>query len=426
MLTAIFEYINSAYAQGFAGIFQTRRTSDMRYAIIITLLAGLLSSCEKEISPTQAEKFVKFYGSYLMDDAGEVEMLNNGGYAICGTVSAPGSGRKMALIVTDQYGNMQGGFPRYYAEEGLEAGANSLVVLEGGTGGFLLSGFVARPVAGSQTLQKDIFLVRTSATGEELWQKSYGSKEDEQILHSIEKIGSGFMLAGYQVKNGRSDILIMGLTEEGDSIRLGLNYNNPYAQNAAASYLINTGSDYMCVCTFDKTKDGGTDMHILSFDDELSPLDKNLSGELDEIGKCIIGESGNRYLVLGNRINASGKMEMVVHSIEKDGLFISNSELLATISEANADLIGKRMIATMNGKFAIVGTREVSGSSNIFLQFLSSTFIEEERMSYGASGIQSGSDIDHGKDRGIVLLGTNRFGENSIISLIKTSETGDL
>ncbi|MCK5066415.1 MAG: hypothetical protein KAR16_03205 [Bacteroidales bacterium] len=398
----------------------------MRYAIIIALLAGLLSSCERDISPVQAEKFVKFYGSYLMDDAGEVEVLDNGGYAICGTVTTSESGRKMVLILTDKYGNMQSGFPRYYAEEGLEAGANSMVVLEGGTGGFLLSGFVERPVAGSQTVQKDIFVVRTSASGEELWQRSYGSRENEQILHSIEMIGPGFMLAGYQVKNGRSDILIMGVTEEGDSIRLGLNYNNPYAENATATYLINTGKDYMCVCTFDKTNDKGTDILILSFDNELSPLEKNLSGELDEFGRCIIEEAGNRYLVLGNRIGSSGNTEMVVHSVEKDGLFITNTELVATISESNADLIGKRMIETMDGRYAIVGTREVGGNSNIFLQFLSSGYTVEEQVSYGASGVQSGTDIDNVDDGGIVLLGTNSFGENSIISLIKTSETGDL
>ena len=111
----------------------------MRYTILISLLAVLFFSCERDISPVQAEKFVKFYGSYLMDEAGEVEVLSNGGYAICGTINVSGSGRRMALIVTDRYGNMQSGFPRYYTEEGLETGASTMVVLQGGSGGFLLS-----------------------------------------------------------------------------------------------------------------------------------------------------------------------------------------------------------------------------------------------------------------------------------------------
>lgn len=398
----------------------------MRYTILISLLAIVLSSCDKDISSAQAEKFVKFYGNYLMDEAGEVEVLNNGGYAICGTISTSGSGRRMVLIVTDKYGNMQSGFPRSYTEEGLEAGANSMVVIQGGSDGFLLSGFVERPVAGSQTVQKDIFLVRTSASGEELWQKSYGSKEDEQILHSIEMIGPGFMLAGSQVKSGRSKILVMGVTEEGDSIPLGLNFPNPNAENATANYLVSTGSDYMCVCTFDKSNSEGTDILMLTFGDDLSPLIKNLSGELDEFGSCIVEEVANNYLVLGNRVNASGKIEMVIYALEKDGLYITNSELVATISESNADLIGKRMIKTANGRYAIVGTRVMESSTNIFLQFLSSGYTVAEQVSYGSSGVQAGSDIGIGMDRGIVLLGINSFGTNSVISLIKTSETGDL
>ena len=115
------------------------------------------------------------------------------------------------------------------------------------------------------------------------------------------------MLAGYQVKNGRSDILVMGVTEAGDSIRLGLNYNNPFAENATANYLINNGKDYLCVCTFDKINDEGTDILVLSFDDELSPLDKNFSGEFDELGSCLVEQSPNHFLVLGNRLNTSGK-----------------------------------------------------------------------------------------------------------------------
>ncbi len=398
----------------------------MRYTILLGILALLCFSCERDISPVQAEKFVKFYGSNLMDQAGEVEVLNTGGYAICGTIYDSGNGKRMALIVTDQYGNVQNGFPRFYDEDGLESGAMSIVVVEGGSGGFLLSGYVERPIAGSANVQKDIFLVRTSQDGGEIWKRSYGSAEDEEILHSVRRIGSGFMLAGYQVKNGRSDVMVMGVSEGGDSIKLGLNYNNPYAQNATANYLLNTGRDYLCVCTLDKANEDGSDVYVLSFNNELSPLEKNLSGDLDELGSCVLGVTANQYLVLANRINNSGNTEMVLYSMEKNGLFITNTELLATISESNADLIGKRMIRTGDGSYAIVGTKVVGGNGHIILQFISSGFTVGEQYSYMGSGVQAGVDVDVNKDKGIVMLGMNIMGTNSIISLIKTSETGEL
>ncbi len=398
----------------------------MRYVSLIALLAILLFSCERDISPVQAERFVKFYGSYLMDEAGEVEVLDNGGYAICGTVSASGQGKRMALIVTDSYGNMLNDFPQYYSEEGLEAGAVSLVAIQGGSGGFLLSGFVERPVGGSQNVQKDIFLVRTSRAGEVLWQRSYGSLEEEQVEHSIKMTGPGFMLAGSQEKNGRSNIFVMEVTEEGDSIPIGLNFPNPNAENASANYLLNTGRDYMCVCTFDKAFSQGTDILVLTFREDLSPLIRKLSGEGNEFGSCLVEEANNRYLLLGNRSNASGNREMVVYALEKDGLLVTSSELVATIGGSNGDLLGKRMIKTPDGRYAIVGTQETGAETQMFLQFLSSGFSVGAPISYGSSGVQAGRDIDVGADGGMVMLGINSFETNSIISLIKTSETGDL
>jgi len=398
----------------------------MNYRIyIIAGLVGLLFSCEREISPEQADKFIKFFGTYQLDEAGDVAVLEDGGYAICGTSSVPGQGEQMVLIVTDEFGNMKTGFPKYYSEEGLNTGANTLVAKRGGQGGFLLGGYVDRPVDGSTDFQKDMFLVRTKSSGDTIWQRSYGSAEDEVVLNATERISSGFMLAGYQVKDDKSDILIMGVEEGGDSIRLNLNYNNPFADNSAANFILNTGDNYLCVCTYDKIQDKGTDMLILNIDDDLSYNVKSLSGNFDEFGRCVLEDGPDRYLVLGDRIN-SGRSELVIHLIETDGLLVTNSLLLATISEQGSDLIAKRFVKTAADSYAIVGTRQSDGDQDIFLQFLSSDYAVTERILYGSTGNQSGADIDLHDDGGFILLGTNSFEDNSMISLIKTGETGNL
>jgi len=117
----------------------------MKYRIIIIAgLIGFLFSCEREMSPEQADRFIKFYGNYLMDEARDVEVLDDGGYAICGINTLPDLGKRMVLVVTDKYGNVKDGFPKYYTEEGLESGANAIVPIRGGQGGFLLCGFVER------------------------------------------------------------------------------------------------------------------------------------------------------------------------------------------------------------------------------------------------------------------------------------------
>lgn len=398
----------------------------MKYSFILLLFSGLLLSCEQEMSSDQADSFIKFYGSYLMDEAGEVETLSTGGYAICGTETSETLGKRMVLILTDKFGNVRSGFPMYYEEEGLETGGTSLIALQGGAGGFILSGFVEKPLAGSQGVQKDIFVVRTSADGTVSWQRSYGSQEDEQVMHSVEMISSGYLLAGSQVNDGKSDLMVMGVTEEGDSLRLGLNYNNPNAENSTATYLLNAGDMYLCVCTFDKVNGEGTGIQVLTFNDELSPLAKNLSGALNEYGMCILEESEGQFLVLGNRENGSGVSEIVLYGIETRGLLITNSTLNATISVPNTDLVGERIIETASGGMAITGSVKLGNTSEIMLQFVTASYGEGEKVTYGASGAQTGKDIKLTGDGGFVLLGTNSFGGSSIISLMKTSASGEI
>ena len=79
----------------------------MKYSLIIVLLTGLFLSCEREISPDQADSFIKFYGNYMLDQSGDVEVLSGGGYAICGTVTDGSVGKRMVLIVTDKYGTVR-------------------------------------------------------------------------------------------------------------------------------------------------------------------------------------------------------------------------------------------------------------------------------------------------------------------------------
>ena len=402
----------------------------IKYSFTWILLAVFAISCEREMSSEQADSFVKFYGNYLLDEAGDVEVLTNGGYAICGTETNGSGEKRMVLIITDRFGNVQNGFPKYYTEEGLDAGGTSLIALQGGSDGFFISGYVEKPVTGSPDVQKDIFIVRTSANGDIIWQRSYGSVKDEHILHAIEKIGSGYMLAGYRGREGATDLLVMGVTAEGDSIKLGLNYNNPYARNSAANYLLKSGNMYLCACAFDQVNGDGTTIQILTFDDELSPLARNLSGEFDEQGMCILEEGAGQFLVLGNRLqnrqSASGGSDIVLYGIETNGLLITGSSLLATVSDGNTVLSGRKIIETSSGNLVIVGTREVNSNPEILLQFVSATHQAEEQLTFGAAGSQTGTDIELSRDGGFVLLGTNSDGVNSMISLLKTNAAGDI
>ena len=402
----------------------------MKYhLIIIAILAGFMFSCERDMSPEQADQFIKFYGDYLMDEARDMAALDDGGFAISGIASLPDVGTRMVLVVTDEFGNLKGGFPKYYPalDTVAEAGANTVVPIRGGQGGFLLAGYIERPVDGSLNTQKDIYLVKVSNAGAINWERTYGSVHDEEILHATEMISSGFVLSGYRKKEGQSDIMVMGVEQEGDSIPLGFR-EHPYLKYSSANYILNAGDRYLCVCTYDKlgSTTGATDIVALCFDDDFNPSPKYLSGDSNEEGTCVIEDEPNKFLVLGNRLNAA-RSEIVVYRIETDdNLQITSSEQRAKISESNADMVGNRIVKTEDGRYAIVGTRQSGNERQILLQFLSREGDPAESVLYGASGDQYGADIDIPDGGGLVMLGTTSYEENSMISLIKTNDTGDL
>jgi hypothetical protein len=330
-------------------------------------------------------------------------------------------------VVTDEYGNMRSGFPKYYPDTDTvaEAAANTVVPIRGGQGGYLLAGYIEQPVDGSVNTQKDIYLVKVSSTGAVNWERIYGSVKDEEILHATERISSGFILAGYKVLEEGSDILVMGVEQEGDSITQLREH--PYAKNSSANYILQTENYYMCVCTYDKLgAKPGTDILSLSLNDDFNSAPRFLTGDSNEEASCVIEDGEGQFLVLGNRITDS-KIEMVIYQVEiDDELQPVRSVQLATISESNTNLIGKRLVKTEDGRYAIVGTRQSGSERDILLQFLTSDYEPAERILYGASGDQYGADIDIPEDGGIIMLGTTDSGENSMISLIKTNDTGDL
>ncbi|MGW8314078.1 MAG: hypothetical protein ACWGNV_00650 [Bacteroidales bacterium] len=403
----------------------------MKFNIFWMILLALAAlSCERDPSPEQAERFIKFYGEYLMDEARDLAALDDGGFAICGVDSLPEVGKRMVLVITDEYGNLLSGFPKYYTEEDLNSAANSIVPIRGGQGGFLLAGYVEKPVDGSFATQKDIFLVKVSSTGAISWQKSYGSEDDEVILSASPGIVSGFMLAGYKVQDGKSDLLVVGVEQEGDLIDLPF-FISEYYSNRRVNNIMTAEDRYICACTYDRyaSADETTRILALSFDDDLvaSPSPGGITGSSNEKGTCVIEAEPNVYLVLGNRI-ISGKSEIVVYKIETDEVYpiIKSSEFLTNISISDVNLTAEKMVKTADGRFAIVGTREAKGNRQIFLQFLSANYDTEELVIYGAAGDQFAADVDVADDGGLVLLGTNSVEESSMISLIKTNDTGGL
>jgi len=127
--------------------------------------------------------------AYSQEDGGNsIVAASDGGYAIAGTINIPGNGQDLLLLKTDGDGNES--WHRTYGETGTEY-AYALITCS--DGGYAIAGMNSNP-----TPLPGAYLVKTDASGNELWSKTYGGTgtSDDRAYTILETPDHGFILAG--------------------------------------------------------------------------------------------------------------------------------------------------------------------------------------------------------------------------------------
>lgn len=388
--------------------------------IYILLFPVLMFSCEDELSEIQKESFVKFYGSYLNDAGRDVKTLTSGGYALTGSI-VPDSVSRMFLIITDEAGNQVDGSPYYFGGKYRTAG-NTLLVLEDG---FLLGGNLTDTTADDE-FHTDMYLVRTDASGNEIWNRRYGADENDDLFHIVERNTGGFVLAGKKTTGEEENLWIMMVDENGVFLKDFV--GSALEDDDEANFLINTGNGYLCACTYDDGALDGTDIYLVYLDEECNPVStKTLGTNDDDIARAIV-RYNEGYLVMGyTESTSTGRDEIRVYTFSFENNLISDASLLATISDPGADLTGEDCVISSRGEIAIIGTREANENRKIYLVTLDSEGIRVgDPGIFGGSGNQTGKALDNATDGGLILTGSNSQGGNTLITLIKTDARGGL
>lgn len=131
----------------------------------------------------------KTYGGPLNESACMVWPTNDGGYAIAAITNSYGAGGHDAwLLKTDATGNLQ--WNKTYGGTGEDM---AWIVWQTADGGYLIGGSTTSFGAGSH----DAWLTKTDANGNMLWNKTYGGAGNEFIDIIIRTSDGGYAMAGY-------------------------------------------------------------------------------------------------------------------------------------------------------------------------------------------------------------------------------------
>ncbi|MCD4774465.1 MAG: T9SS type A sorting domain-containing protein [Candidatus Aegiribacteria sp.] len=168
--------------------------------------------------------WTKTYGGSLKDEGETVVITEDQGFAIAGYTYSYGAGDKdFYLIRTDSSGDTL--WTKTYGGSGDDL-AWSVAAVPGG--GFIVAGRTASSGAGSW----DVWLVRTNADGDMLWNKTFGGGGWDSALEVQCTADSGFIVNGYTMSSGagQTDYYMLKIDASGNLLWSrtygGSNYDN--------------------------------------------------------------------------------------------------------------------------------------------------------------------------------------------------------
>jgi len=387
---------------------------------IIFLLFVFLIACNKTdyISPGQADAFIKFFGTTLTDNGFDVKQTGDGGYIFIGTTTTVDNGTDMLLVKADKYGNQE--WAETIGENSDEKGYSLQITSDGGC---ILLGS-ATGTTGNST---DMYLVKTSQSGDTLWTKRFGGDLNEEGYCVELTNDGGYILAGYTESFGfgAKDIYLVRTNQNGDTLwtnTFGGTQNdigNSVGQKSDNSFVIAGSSE-----SFSEAGQSGSNVIVITTNENGFENDKKtFGGTNNDYGNSLRILPGGGYVILGSTSSAGNGLSDIYLLLVGEN--IHDTPVKKTFGGSENDY-GNSIRLTDDNGFAIIGTHGVAGNSTMFLIKTDQAGIEEFSEDYGGVGNETGEAVEQTSDGGFIIIGSSTIEGNSMISLVKTMPDGGL
>ncbi|MBM3331756.1 hypothetical protein FJY68_07900 [candidate division WOR-3 bacterium] len=326
--------------------------------------AGYADVCLIKTNAQGDSLWVRTYGGPNQDGGNSVQQTTDGGYIIAGGSGSFGAGLyDVYLVKTDASGDTL--WTRTYGGTDQDMG-NS--VQQTADGGYIITGCTKSFGAGNW----DVYLVKTNALGDTVWTRTYGGAQSDWGYSVQQTADSGYVIAGYGA--GNADVYLIKTNAQGDTL-----WTRTYG-----------GSRQDVAYSLQLTADGG---YIIA-------------GETDSYGAA----NGDVYLI---KVNPQG-----------DTLWAR------TYGGPNYD-DGRSVQQTTDGGYVIAGITQSfgAGNSDVYLVKINALGDTVWTATYGGPQSDAGYSVQQTADGGYVVSGgTYSFGagtpDSDNVYLIKTDSLG--
>ncbi|MGD9131317.1 MAG: hypothetical protein PVH73_07065 [Candidatus Bathyarchaeota archaeon] len=390
--------------------------------IIAGLIIVILVSCTflSAVCPSAraASMWSMTYGGAEDDTAaGETVQASDGGYAVLGDTSSFGAGGSdFWLIKTDADGNMQ--WNKTYGGTGTETSGDMCLTSDDG---YAMSGYTTSFGAGGQ----DFWLVKTDASGNMLWNKTYGGTGNEYAYHVEQAVDGGYALFGQtgSFGAGSNDFWLVKTDASGN-----MQWNQTYGgtANDVGIHVIQTDDGGYALLGHTSSFGAGSNDAWLIKTDASGNEEWNMTygGTGVEFGQCLEPTSDGGYAIACITSSfGAGSMDFWFVKLDPSGNMQWNMTYGGTGSDGPT-----HFIQTVDGGYAIVGFTASfgAGSNDAWLIKTDASGNEEWNMTYGGTGAEISYALLETSDGGYLLtMNTDSFGAGGDdIWLVKTDELG--
>jgi hypothetical protein len=232
--------------------------------------------------------WTKTYGGTGNDGGNSVYQTSDGGYIITGYTNSYGAGRSdVYLVKTDASGDTK--WTKTYGGPANDGG-NS--IYQTTDGGYIITGYTY-PFG---LLKSDVYLIKTTTTGDTSWTKTYGGLDDDEGFSVYQTTDGGYIITGYTFGIDQNDVYLIKTDANGDTM-----WTKTYgSEKDDGGYSVYQSSDGGYIITGYTNQFDTYDVYLIKTDGNGEVVwTETYGGQGDDKGHCVYQTTDGGYIITG-------------------------------------------------------------------------------------------------------------------------------
>lgn len=327
-----------------------------RFTVALTVKTAQGEATETKTDAISVSSSSVTFGGTKADRATDMLVLEDGSYVVAGVTRSFGAGEQdMCLLKVDPHGNQV--WLRTYGSP-RDDFASALIQLP--DGGFALAGDTL-----TERGDRNVRLIRTDASGNEIWSQSYGGATDETVQALALTASGGFLLAGgFVTETGVQNMLII-ITDALGRLLSQEVYGGAGFDLIHAAITFDDGSTVLAGETSSEGA-GGRDMYLFKLGPDGAPQwSRNFGGAQNEVANALAVTEDGGFLLAGSTNSAgAGGLDMLLVRTDAEGRYLWSRTYGGLRRDTANDVI-----VTSDGGYLLAGVTESfgAGASDMYL-----------------------------------------------------------